>query len=303
MSIVYDIALGNKRTSVVTKPDRWEWGEIVSRLKKVSYGEHTVEQYKAMTKAQRIEVKDVGFFIGGLAQKRKVLYRQMLALDIDDADENTLTKLRTWLKDKTYILHSTHSSTPEQPRYRVVAPFDRVVQADEYGAIMRILHDIFSMPLDVGTFDFNRVMFFPSVPKDVDYFFETEKGEPLAVDELLESLPDWKNLADVPALTVRVQNPLKKGGLIGAFCSKIPIREAIETYLKDVWTKETDGTYTLAGASTTSGGKIYEDMFLVSFHSTDKYLGKSHTHTTLYVYTYMVVVKSETLRWWRYVRR
>lgn len=75
---------------------------------------------------------------------------------------------------------------------------------------------------------------------------------------------------------MRVQNPLKKGGLIGAFCSKVTIMEAIETYLSDIWHIEPDGTYTLEGASTTSGGKVFEDMFLVSFHSTDKYLGKSH---------------------------
>lgn len=276
MEIVYDIAVGNKRTSVITKPERWEWAEVIKRLRNVSYGEHTSEQYQAMTKRQRIDVKDVGFFIGGLAQKRKVLYRQLLSLDIDDVENDTLTKVKTWLKGTTYIIHSTHSSTPEAPRYRVVAPFDRVVQADEYGAIMRIIHKNLGLPLDIATFDFNRVMFFPSVPKDASYFFESKLGEPLEVDNLLELMPDWKNLSDVPISSVQVQNPLKKGGLIGAFCSKIPIREAIETYLSDVWIKERDGSYTLVGASTTSGGKIFEDMFLVSFHSTDKYLGKSH---------------------------
>lgn len=273
---VYNIALGNKRKDVNTKPIRWEWEELVKRLKNVEYAEHTLEEYSRMPKAQRIDVKDVGFFIGGMAEKRKVIYRQILSLDIDDCADDTLSNLREWLKDTTYIIHSTHSSTPENPRYRVVAPLSRIVQADEYGALMRILHSNFKLPIDVATLDFNRIMFFPSVPKDAEYFFESKMGNSLDVDELLQTVSDWKNLSDVSVPKVKVQNPLKKGGLIGAFCSKIPIREAIETYLQDVWTKESDGSYTLAGASTTSGGKIFEDLYLVSFHSTDKFLGRSH---------------------------
>jgi len=276
MSNVYDIALGNSRKDFKTTPARWEWNEIVNRLKKVQYCEHTLAQYKAMSKAQRVEVKDVGFFIGGTTQKRKVLYRQLLVLDIDDADDGTLVMLRDWLKGKTYILHSTHSSTPEKPRYRVVTPLTRVVQADEYGALMRILHDELKLPLDVATFDFNRIMFLPSVPKDAKYVFETKTGESLDVDEVLDTFPDWKNLSTITLSSGQVQNPLTKVGIIGAFCAKITIREAIENYLQDVWRKESDGTYTLEGASTTRGGKIFENMYLVSFHSTDKFIGKSH---------------------------
>lgn len=285
--MVYDIALGNTRKDVNTKKEQWEWSELVKRLKKVEVCEHTADQYRAMTKPQRIEVKDVGFFIGGAAQKRKVLFRQLLSLDIDDVTEETMVTVRDWLKGKTYIMHSTHSSTEDNPRYRVVVPFNRVVQADEYGAVMRILHKGFELPLDVATLDFNRIMFLPSVPKDVDYFFETKEGENLNVDDLLSNKEEWESLADVVPPKKRVQDPTKKGGLIGAFCQQVSIRDAIETYLPEVWSKESDGSYTLAGASTTSGGKIFEDMFLVSFHSTDKYLGKSHN-------------AYDAIRWYKY---
>jgi putative DNA primase/helicase len=276
MNQVYDIALGNTRKDVKTTAVRWEWHELVARLKKVEYAEHTADLYKKMSKAQRIEAKDVGFFIGGFVQGRKVLYRQILSLDIDDANKQTLDLLHKWLKDKTYVLHSTHSSTPEEPRYRVIAPLSRAVQADEYGAIMRILHDVLKLPIDVATFDFNRIMFLPSVPKDVEYFFETKTGEQIDVDKTLEMAPDWRNLGTLKIERKQVQKPETKGGLIGAFCQRISIREAIETYLSHVWKKEPDGSYTLEGASTTSGGKIFEEKFLVSFHSTDKFLGRSH---------------------------
>lgn len=277
--IVYDIAIGTKRKNVQSTQYRWEWHQLVERLRKVEVCAHTMDAYQRFTKSQRTDAKDVGFFVGGMCQRRTVLYRQILSLDIDNgADEALLTTLRSWLKDKQYIIHSTHSSTPDAPRYRVVVPLSHLIHAEEHGAIMRILYDKFKMPLDVATFDFNRIMFLPSVPKDADYFFEANvDGEPLDVDALLAELENWRDLSTLDCKPKdSVQDPLTKGGIVGAFCQKYTIREAIDTFLQDVWRKESDGSYTLIGATTTSGGKIFEDKFLVSFHGSDVHLGKSH---------------------------
>lgn len=275
--MVFDISLGANRKSTTTKRVQWEWAELAARLRKVEYCTHTMAQYEAMTKPQRINAKDVGFFIGGFAEKRVVKYRQILSLDIDDGDEQTLGTLREWLDGKSYVIHSTHSSTPDNPRYRVVCPLSRSVQADEYGAIMRVLYDKFNLPLDVATFDFNRIMFLPSVPSDAEYFFESNDGDELDVDSVLSVLGNWRDLSGMHVdKAPNVQDPLSKGGLIGAFCKRYSIRDAIEEFLADVWRKEQDGSYTLIGASTTSGGKIFEGKYLVSFHGTDKYLGHSH---------------------------
>lgn len=275
--MVYDIALGSKRKDTSTKQYHWDWPQIVDRLKNVTYCDHTMEQYKAMSKSQRVNAKDVGFFIGGLVTKRKVAYRQILALDIDYVQPDTLDNVRLWLKGVTYVIHSTHSSTDENPRYRVVVPLDRIVTAEMHGAIMRILHDKFKLPLDVSTFDFNRIMFLPSVPKDANYFFETQDGEPLNTVTLLEENGDWRDLSnvDVPK-KVRVQDPKYKGGIVGAFCAKISIREAIDTYLTEFWTKESNGRYTFRDATCTGGGVIYEDKYLYSNHSTDPFMGRCH---------------------------
>lgn len=274
---VYDIAFGVKRSQTTTKQYRLEWEEIVQRLKNVTRTDETMAQYAQMSKSQKVDVKDVGFFIGGLCVKRKVTYRQLLVIDIDEAAEDTLKALRDWLAGHAYVIHSTHSSTPDDPRYRVVVPLNRIVLADEYGAVMRVLHDKFKLPLDVSTFDFNRIMFLPSIPKDAEYFFEYENGEELDVTPLLEQLDNWQDLSDVPVPEkVRVQDPKYKGGLVGAFCAKVSIREAIETYLQDVWRKERSGRYTLIGATTVGGGVIYEDKYLYSNHSSDPYLGRCH---------------------------
>lgn len=274
---VYDIAFGLKRKDTSTRQYRLEWGEFVKRLENVTKCEHTMSQYAVMSKAQRVDAKDCGFFIGGLVTKRKTTYRQILALDIDEPTEGTLPTLRDWLSVHSYVIHSTHSSTPDNPRYRVVAPLSRFVLADEYGALMRVLYDKFKLPIDVSTLDFNRIMFLPSIPKDAEYFFESQEAEPLDVTDLLSTNFDWRDLSalDVPK-KVRVQDPKYKGGLIGAFCAKIPIREAIEQYLSDVWRPEKNGRYTYVGSSTYGGGIIYEDKYLYSNHSTDPYMGRSH---------------------------
>ena len=108
--MVYDIALGSKRSSTATKKYSWEWKEIVERLSKAQKTEETAAQFAAMSKSQRVEVKDVGFFIGGLCDRRKVTWRQLLVLDIDDANDKTLEKLREWLNGSHHLKRS--SSVP-----------------------------------------------------------------------------------------------------------------------------------------------------------------------------------------------
>lgn len=275
--MVYDIAIGNSRRDKTPKSYMWEWQEIVERLRNVTYGEHNTDVFQRMEKRQQVDAKDVGYFIGGNVDKRKVLYRQLLVLDIDYCDSETLPNLRAWLLGKSYVIHSTHSSTPENPRYRVVIPLNTVVKAEMHGAMMRILYDKFNLPLDISTFDFNRIMFLPSIPKDAEYFFETETGEPLDVDGLLNEVDDWKDLSEVEVpKTLKVKDPLLKGGIVGAFCNRISIYEAMDTYLTDVWTKEPNGRYTIRDATTVGGGIIYEDKFLYSNHSSDKFLGRCH---------------------------
>lgn len=273
---VYDIAIGAKRTDRRATQYRWEWSEIAKRLKNVSYLEYSMETYKMLSRAQKVEVKDVGFFVGGVVDGRRTIYRQILSLDIDEPEKNTLKTLREWLAGRTYIIHSTCSSTPDNPRYRVVMPLNRVVQADEHGALLRILHETLNLPLDLATFDFNRIMFLPSIPKDATYFFEEKVGDPLVVEDVLKMNEDWRNLSSLKIDSVKVADPISKKGIVGAFCRKYTITEVLDTFLADKWRKEADGSYTLIGASTVSGGKIYEDKYLVSFHSSDVHLGKSH---------------------------
>lgn len=275
--VTYDIAIGTKVDDSQPKNYKWDWPQIVERLKNVTYAEHTARRYAEMSKKERTKAKDVGYFIGGLTVKRKVTYRQLLVLDIDYPVEGTLDALRDWLRGKNYVIHSTHTSTDKEPRYRVVTTLSRFVVAEEYGAIMRMLHEKLELPIDIATFDFNRIMFLPSVPKDVKYFFECSFGESIDVVDLLDKSDEWRDLSglSVPK-NVQVQDPKYKGGIIGAFCMKYPIREAIDTFLSDVWKKERNGRYTLAGASTYGGGVIYEDKYLYSNHSTDPHLGRSH---------------------------
>lgn len=277
MTSVYDIAIGTKRTQLTTKPYRWEWHELVERLRNVERTGETMAQYQAMSKAQRLEVKDVGFIIGGFCDKRKVICRQLLVCDIDETQADTLDKVRVMLGGASYVIHSTHSSTPERPRYRIVTPLSRIVSADEYAALMRIVCEKFEIPLDVATFDFNRIMFLPSVPNDAEYYFEEQTAGELDVDALLAEAGNWRDLTGigVPKKAV-VQDPKYKKGFIGAFCAAFTIREALATYLSDVWIPYGPDRYTLAGASTVGGGVIYEDKYLYSNHASDPYLGHCH---------------------------
>jgi len=255
----------------------WEWDAVVSRLRSVTYLDVTTEEFWKLSKSQRDERKDVGFFIGGKTDKRTVLWRRLLTLDIDEPTATTLDDIRSWLKGKTYIIHSTCSSTKEKPRYRVIAPMDAQVAPDEYGALLRIIYRQVNLPLDAVTFDPNRVMFLPAAPKDAEYFFESKQGEALRTAELFETYPNWRDLSDINVpKNIKIQNPKFKAGLVGAFCAKFSIRAAMDLHLGEIWAKGQGGRYTLAGASTTNGGVIYEDTYLYSNHGSDRHAGRCH---------------------------
>ena len=81
----------------------------------------TVAQYKAMTKPQRADVKDVGGFVGGiLSQGRRkadsVTGRSLITLDIDFGRKDTPELVKERLAGTAWCIYSTHSHTPEQMR-------------------------------------------------------------------------------------------------------------------------------------------------------------------------------------------
>ena len=281
----YKIALGRSCTDKEWKNKLVTWGQLVERFSKVARTSETVAQYAAMRKDEKGRAKDKGGFVGGQIDggRRKgdsIKCRSLVTLDIDFGQNDTPDVIADMLPC-AWALYSTHSHTPQSPRYRLVIPLSRDVTPDEYIPVARRVAEWIDINLfDSSTYEPSRLMYWPSCPVDGEYVFLSAPGDPLDADEVLDSYTDWRNVAEWPMdrRTVRrvgpngrkQEDPTAKTGVIGAFCRCYPITETIEAFLSDVYAPTGhDDRYTYTNGSTTGGLVIYEDKWAYSHHGTD----------------------------------
>lgn len=278
------IAVGLSVTSKVWKNTKITWSALVQKLSEPVVTAETYKQFMHATKDEQSKIKDVGGFVGGFLtngrrDKSNVLYRQLIALDIDFSHENLWWDF-TMLFDCAAVIHSTHKSCAEKPRHRLIIPLDREVSQEEYQAIARkVAGDINIDLFDQSTFDVNRLMFWPSISSDAEYYFEYQDGPFLEADYILGLYNDWHDTSEWPTASdscdiimqaiKKQEDPEDKKGIIGLFCRTYTIQEAIAAFLSNVYEPAGEGRYTYVNGSTAAGLIVYDDKFAYSHHGTD----------------------------------
>ena len=285
----FTISTGQSRNAVSWPNRTTTWEKFVGKLGKCKRSKETMAEYKAMTKDQKAVAKDVGGFVGGTVKdggRRKsdaITARSLVTLDIDFATPATIDTVRDMLYGTAWCLYSTHSSTPEKPRYRLVVPLSREISPEEYIPVARrVADDIGIDTFDDSTYEPSRLMYWPSVPSDATYIFETGEGDPLDADKYLATYVDWADPMEWPVSSrvskiihgkpgSKQEDPTEKPGVIGAFCRTYSVTEAIDTYLNGVYVPtDKPDRWTYAQGSTSGGAIIYnDDKFLFSHHGTD----------------------------------
>ena len=303
MDLIISEGLSRKETD--WKPRRISWDALCLKLQKAVRTSETEAQYAAMSKDERVQAKDVGGFVGGeLTSKRRrglnVAGRQILALDVDYGTSDFIDSYDL-LGEWACFIHTTHSHTHENPRFRMLFPLLRSVSPEEYEAIGRKIASIIGIEMfDKTTFEPSRLMFWPSVCKDGEYLCRKYDGEWINPDDILAMYNDWKNISEWPKSAretkdikshttgSRLVDPRQKDGLIGAFCDSYDIPAAIEKYLPDVYVPtDRPDRYTYKGGSTYGGLVLYEAdvdrensngekqyMYAFSHHDTDPCSGR-----------------------------
>lgn len=284
-----NIATGLSGGSRVWKNKTWQYSDFIKRLQQVQVTSETHREFIAATLQEQGKIKDVGGYVGaylrnGRRTKSTVVHRQLLTLDIDFAHIDFWQDFVLTFENAA-ILHATHKHCDASPRYRLLMPLNREVTPDEYSAISRrVAGDLGIDLFDATTFDINRLMFWPSTPCDVEYYFKQQDGPWLDADAVLAQYINWtdtslwptsgKALRDLDETIGKQQDPEAKRGIVGAFCRTFTIQEAIETFLPTEYVEATEGRYTYAKGSTAAGLIIYEDKFAFSHHGTDPASGK-----------------------------
>ena len=287
------IATGRNRSARSWKSQKMTWSALAKKLAEPTVTNETAAEYVKMPKDEKGRRKDVGGFVGGYIPNNgrrvrgEVKERYLITLDADSPSEDFISNLDLELGDMEYVLYSTHSHTPDNPRYRIIIPTDRVMTPDEYQAVSRrIADDIGIESFDSSTHQAERLMYWPSCPKDVAYVYQHNEGKLISVDTYLSTYRDWRDTSLWPTSSKESQisldtakkqgNPLEKKGLLGAFCRCYSITEAIHKFLPNVYAPtQHEDRYTYTEGSSVAGLVIYDnDTFAYSNHATDPISGK-----------------------------
>lgn len=285
-----NIAVGRSAESKLWKNKTFLWSEFVQRIGENTQTNETYKEFIASNKQEQGKIKDVGGYVGGYLRNgrrnpKNVVHRQLLTLDIDFAHLDFWQDFVLQFENAA-ILHATHKHSEATPRYRLLMPLDREATPDEYVAVARQVAGMIGIDLfDNTTFETNRLMFWPSTPKDVEYYMEVQDGPWVNVDEILDSYIDWKDtslwptsgqmLRELGANAKKQADPRDKSGIVGAFCRTYSITEVIEKYLPEQYIATAhEDRYTYTQGSTAAGLIVYEDTWAYSHHGTDPCSGK-----------------------------
>lgn len=280
------IAYGNSRQAKTWTNKTTTFDDLKARLKTPIRTTETVEEYSKMAKSARDAAKDHGGFVGGslIGGRRKidtVEKRSMVALDGDRITPEFLDNYEN-LCPYTSALYTTHSSTPDNPRVRLVFPLTRDVAPEEYVAVARYLAQSLNIEyFDECSYQPNQLMYWPSCPSNGTFVYkETDSGW-LDPDVILSAHPEWQDPTRLPTSSreskanttkqKKVQDPLTKSGVVGLFNrTYYPITKALETFLSDVYEPTTNPErWRLIESNSMAGVEIKEDKFVYSHHAKD----------------------------------
>ena len=283
------ISEANNRHSKQWVTTEITWSEFVERLGKPKITAETLDEFLSYTKSKQDDIKDVGGFVGGklkgnLRRSEAVESRSLITLDLDNLAYEDDTKIIKTLNSLgcAYAVYSTRKHQTTKPRIRVILPLAEDVSADEYEPIARkVAESIGLRYCDPTTFQAVRLMYWPSHSTDSDYVFTYADKPMLDGKAVLNMYADWRDVTTWPEvpdaqklhqnMLKKQENPLEKEGMVGAFCRRFNIYQAIDEFLPGTYEPcDVADRLTFIGGSTTAGAIVYQDgLFLYSHHATD----------------------------------
>ena len=283
------ISEANNRLSKQWVTTEITWSEFVDRLGKPKITAETLDEFLSYSKSKQDDIKDVGGFVGGklkgnLRRSEAVESRSLITLDLDNLAYEDDTKIIKTLNGLgcAYVVYSTRKHQTTKPRIRVIFPLAEDVSADEYEPIARKVASFIGLRYcDPTTFQAVRLMYWPSHSIDSDYVFTYADKPMLDGAAILNMYDNWKDISTWPEvpdaqklhqnMLKKQENPLEKEGMVGAFCRRFNVYQAIDEFLPGVYEPcDVADRLTFVGGSTTAGAIVYQDgLFLYSHHATD----------------------------------
>ena len=202
----------------------------------------------------------------------------VLALDIDKPDDGFDVVVETMLADYTYVMHTTHSSTPSEPRYRLLVLTDRDMAPDEYVAATEALAARLGKDqFDSGSFQAARFMYKPATQRPDWYDSWVNDGRPIEVDDLLVEYDRDLSELPMPKPGRNKRDPFELEDPIGAFNRAYEDLDLLIDAYRLPYEKISDDRYSLEGSSSEAGFGPISGVpgLFYSHHAGDPAYGKT----------------------------
>lgn len=160
----------------------------------------------------------LGTLKGTRRVKTAVVSRSGITLDIDTPGADFLESVDLLMPECAAVVHTTYSSTPDEPRWRLIVPLSRELKPYEYTlaaeALMRLLgYEQF----DPGSSQYERYMFKPAAQDPSWFQYRVYEGPALDPDDLMENYEGDLSDMPMPRLHNMKRDPFELGGTLGAF--------------------------------------------------------------------------------------
>jgi len=181
-----------------------------------------IDTFVAQPEVVRDKRKVAGFSLAAFLENRRALPRvervHALILDFDEGD-TTVKQAARLLPETKSIIYTTFRHTPDHPKLRVIFPFDRPVDADEYARIWGWAADKITKTqvLDESTRDASRFWYLPSCPPGSAYEWREIDGESLDVARALREAPKSHTHTSLSGGVARVPTPKKRTDVCADF--------------------------------------------------------------------------------------
>jgi hypothetical protein len=164
-----------------------------------------------------LEAWSPGRFAGNIRKDENTELVSAIVLD-DDSSGLTLDQVAAIWSAFAGIIHTTHSHTPEHPKYRIVLRVSHDMTREEHARVWRHVRDLAVLrgqTLDEKTKNSSRLWFIPSHRDGAPYAWQELDGKPLDVDAILATAePEPPATAPAPAeraATTSAPDAVRKG--------------------------------------------------------------------------------------------
>ncbi|MFI5301744.1 MAG: DUF3987 domain-containing protein, partial [Polyangiales bacterium] len=130
-----------------------------------------------------------------------------LGFDVDETPVPAESYLRTALAGQACMFHTSSSSTPSAPRWRLLLQLSRPVTADEYDRLWALLAANLTCPVGKSAKDPSRGWYTPRVPAEGDFVGVVLPGAPLDVDAALALTPAKAPIVPAPSAVAPAERP------------------------------------------------------------------------------------------------